>query len=110
MPPRGQNPERQKQILYTLLKHLHNITKKMVNLGKTNKIVHQYLKPLTNSNTFTAFLVRHVPELNTDLPPLAIGEDFLPRGKILGRAPSGTGIQISILGVLGILISADEGI
>ena len=54
--------------------------------------------------------MRHVPELNTDLPPLAIGEDFLPRGKILGRAPSGTGIQISILGVLGILISADEGI
>ena len=54
--------------------------------------------------------MRHVPELRTDLPPLAIGKDFLPRGKILSRAPSGTGIQISILGVLGILISVNEGI
>ena len=66
--------------------------------------------PGPNSNTFTAFIVRHVPELRTDLPPLAIGKDFLPRGKIFSRAPSGSGIQISILGVLGVLISVNEGI
>ena len=66
--------------------------------------------PGPNSNTFTAFIVRRVPELRTDLSPLAIGKDFLPHGKVLSRAPSGTGIQISFLGVLGILISANEGI
>ena len=66
--------------------------------------------PGPNSNTFTAFIIRHVPELTTDLPPLAIGKDFLPHGKIHSRPPSGTGIQISILGVLGILISVNEGI
>jgi hypothetical protein len=66
--------------------------------------------PGPNSNTFTAFIVRHVPELRTDLPPLAIGKDFLPRGKIFSRAPSGRGIQISILGVLGILISVNGGV
>ncbi len=66
--------------------------------------------PGPNSNTFTAFIVRHVPELKTDLSPLAVGKDFLPPGKILSRAPSGTGIQISIIGVLGVLISVNEGI
>ena len=66
--------------------------------------------PGPNSNTFTAFIIRGVPELGTDLPPTAIGKDYLPGGKVFSRAPSGNGMQISILGVLGILISVNEGI
>ena len=33
--------------------------------------------PGPNSNTFTAFVLRDVPELRVDLPPTAIGKDYL---------------------------------
>ena len=33
--------------------------------------------PGPNSNTFTAFVLREVPELRVDLPPTAIGKDYL---------------------------------
>jgi len=66
--------------------------------------------PGPNSNTFTAFVTRRVPELEADLPPTAIGKDYLPGGSVFGRAPSGGGAQISILGALGMLVSAEEGI
>lgn len=66
--------------------------------------------PGPNSNTFTAFVTRSVPELGVDLTPTAIGKDYLPNGSIIGKAPSGNGAQFSILGALGVLISADEGI
>jgi hypothetical protein len=35
-----------------------------------------------------------VPELRLDLPPTAIGKDFLPNGEVVARAPSGTGFQV----------------
>ncbi len=66
--------------------------------------------PGPNSNTFTAFVTRNVPELAVDLPPTAIGKDYLPGGSFFGKAPSGGGAQFSILGALGVLVSADEGI
>ena len=66
--------------------------------------------PGPNSNTFTAYITRRVPTLNVDLPPTAIGKDYLPNGYITGRAPSGTGYQISILGALGIIVSSKEGL
>jgi len=66
--------------------------------------------PGPNSNTFTAFIGRHVPQLNLDLPSTAIGKDFLTDGEIFANAPSGTGFQFSLYGVLGILIGRVEGI
>ena len=66
--------------------------------------------PGPNSNTFTAFVGRQVPQLKLDLPPTAIGKDYLGGAKLLGRTPSGGGGQISLFGVLGILISAEEGL
>ena len=66
--------------------------------------------PGPNSNTFTAFIIRHVRELVTDLPPTAIGKDYLPGGAVFDRAPNGNGVQISFLGVFGILVSVNEGI
>ncbi len=68
------------------------------------------LWPGPNSNTFTAFVAREVPALRVDLPPTAIGKDYLPNGSILAAAPSGTGFQVSLFGLLGVLLAADEGI
>ena len=66
--------------------------------------------PGPNSNTFMAHIARRVPELGLDLPPNAIGKDFLPRGALFAAAPSGTGMQISLFGVAGILVAACEGL
>ena len=40
----------------------------------------------------------------------AIGKDFLPGGAPVGVAPSGTGVQVSLLGLAGILVGWEEGI
>ena len=65
--------------------------------------------PGPNSNTFTAFVLRQVPELRVDLPAHAIGKDYLgPR--VFARSPSGTGMQANLFGVLGVLGGVDEGL
>ena len=66
--------------------------------------------PGPNSNTFVAHIAREVPELRVDLPPTAIGKDFLPNGSIVARAPSGTGYQLSLYGLLGVTGALEEGI
>jgi hypothetical protein len=66
--------------------------------------------PGPNSNTFTAFVTRRVPALKVDLPPTAIGKDYLGDAKFIGRAPSGGGAQFSLWGLLGFLVSAEEGL
>jgi hypothetical protein len=72
---------------------------------------HRYrLWPGPNSNTFIAELARAAPALQVDLPPTAIGKDYLIGGRILAPAPSGTGWQISLFGLLGILVAVEEGI
>ena len=65
--------------------------------------------PGPNSNTFTAYIARQVPELGLSLPANAIGKDFLPNGALFAAAPSGTGFQLSFYGLAGILIAAQEG-
>lgn len=45
-----------------------------------------------------------------DLPPTAIGKDFLTAGGLVARSPSGTGYQVSVLGLLGVLVGVNEGI
>ena len=65
--------------------------------------------PGPNSNTFIAHLGREIPELRLTLPPLAVGKDYLPDGQIFARTPSGTGYQLSLNGVLGVVAAADEG-
>jgi Protein of unknown function (DUF3750) len=72
---------------------------------------HEYRAwPGPNSNTFTAFIAREVPELGLDLPSNAIGKDFLPDGALIAKAPSGSGVQISLYGLAGVLLAADEGV
>ena len=66
--------------------------------------------PGPNSNTFTAFVARAVPALGLDLPSNAVGKDFLPGGALFGAAPSGTGYQLSLFGLAGLLVARAEGI
>lgn len=66
--------------------------------------------PGPNSNTFVAYIGKHVPELRMDLPSTAIGKDYPINGSIIDRAPSGTGYQVSMLGVLGVTLAREEGV
>jgi hypothetical protein len=67
------------------------------------------LWPGPNSNTFTAWISRAVPELELDLPATAIGKDFTGT-TLLGPAPSGHGWQLSLGGLLGLSVSAVDGV
>lgn len=66
--------------------------------------------PGPNSNTFTATVARQVPALGLDLPPTAVGKDYLGPTGVVAAAPSGTGYQLSLYGVLGILAAREEGL
>lgn len=65
--------------------------------------------PGPNSNTFTAWIGRAVPELEMDLPATAIGKDYLG-SDIFSSAPSGSGFQMSLGGVLGFAASSVDGL
>jgi hypothetical protein len=66
--------------------------------------------PGPNSNTFIAHIGREVPELGLDMPPIAIGKDYLSNGGLFARTPSGSGVQLSLLGVLGLSVGRTEGL
>ena len=66
--------------------------------------------PGPNSNTFVAYVGRAVPELGLELPPTAIGKDFLGGTAFFGPTPSGTGYQLSLFGLLGISLAIAEGL
>jgi hypothetical protein len=68
------------------------------------------LWPGPNSNTFVAYMGREVPELKLDLPPTAIGKDFLTNGGVVDVSPSRTGYQFSLYGLLGVLAGIEEGV
>jgi hypothetical protein len=68
------------------------------------------LWPGPNSNTFTAHIGREVPELTLDLPTTAMGKDFLTNGSVVESAPSGTGGQLSLYGLLGVTVAREEGL
>jgi hypothetical protein len=55
-------------------------------------------------------ILRDIPEIGVELPPHAIGKDWLPHGLPLAWSETGTGAQLSILGALGITLGAAEGI
>jgi Protein of unknown function (DUF3750) len=65
--------------------------------------------PGPNSNTFTASILRVVPELRATLPSNAVGKDFRTQA-YFGPTDSGTGIEVSMWGVLGVKLGWIEGI
>jgi hypothetical protein len=65
--------------------------------------------PGPNSNSFTAAILRAVPELGLALPPNAVGRDFRDR-IYAGLTDSGTGVELNLLGLAGIKLGWAEGI
>lgn len=66
--------------------------------------------PGPNSNTFVTAVLAAIPELQTALPPTAIGKDFPYNGEMLGLTPSGTGVRVTLGGYLGVTVGWVEGI
>ena len=64
--------------------------------------------PGPNSNTFTAWIARSVPELEVDLPATAIGKDYIG-DSVISTAPSGKGFQFSLRGLFGVAASGVDG-
>ncbi|WP_374651529.1 DUF3750 domain-containing protein [Dongia sp.] len=66
--------------------------------------------PGPNSNTFLAHVAREVPELRLDIPANAIGKDYRAWDEPVALAPSGTGVQLSLLGLAGVTLGIEEGV
>ncbi|MFT6558710.1 DUF3750 domain-containing protein [Sneathiella sp.] len=86
-------------------------------IGKLNNVVDRYpykdsykVWPGPNSNTFIAYISREIPELELDLPPTAIGKDYLAGDGVIGTPVSGRGVQFSAGGYGGFAFSPVEGL
>lgn len=66
--------------------------------------------PGPNSNSFAAYVLAAVPEARIALPPTAVGKDWRVDSQYLGLTPSGTGVQLSLFGLLGVSIGWVEGV
>lgn len=66
--------------------------------------------PGPNSNTFISHIIRNVPELGVELPPNAIGKDWIEDGDFFAFSESGTGVQFSAFAVLGLTVGLAEGL
>lgn len=66
--------------------------------------------PGPNSNTFVSHIIRSVPGMGVELPPNAIGKDWINDAQIVGWSESGTGVQFSLLGALGFTLGLAEGV
>jgi hypothetical protein len=66
--------------------------------------------PGPNSNTFVAWVVRNTPGFDTELPPVAVGKDWLGSGFSMALAPSKSGWTFSAGGFVGCTLAWEEGI
>jgi hypothetical protein len=66
--------------------------------------------PGPNSNSFVAYVLAAIPEAGIALPPTAVGKDWRADRRIVGLTPSGTGIQVSLGGLLGFTVGWVEGL
>jgi hypothetical protein len=66
--------------------------------------------PGPNSNTFVAEILAQIPEAGVVLPANAIGKDFRGSGFYAGLSPSGTGVQVSVLGLFGLTVGWVDGV
>jgi hypothetical protein len=85
-------------------------------IARIEKAVHEYpyakeytVWPGPNSNTFTAWIARAVPELQVDLPATAVGKDYLG-SRFVSTAPSGSGFQFTLAGLFGVAAGPVDGI
>lgn len=68
------------------------------------------LYPGPNSNSFVSHIIRNVDALQVELPPNAVGKDWIDDGDFFAHSESGTGVQLSIFGLLGVTLGMAEGI
>ncbi len=68
------------------------------------------LWPGPNSNTFIAYLIRNIDELTVELPPHAIGKDYMAIQDAFSLTASKTGVKFSLYGLLGAQVGASEGV
>ena len=68
------------------------------------------LWPGPNSNTFIAYIIRNVPELTADLPPTAIGKDFIGYKQFVAPSATGSGYLFSVLGLFSLSAGWKDGI
>ena len=66
--------------------------------------------PGPNSNTFVSAIMDAVPEMQTALPPTAIGKDYPYDGRWLRVTPSGTGLRLTFGGYGGLTFGWVEGL
>jgi hypothetical protein len=66
--------------------------------------------PAANRNSFVSHIIRNVDELQVELPPNAMGKDWLDDGSLFAMSESGTGVQVSVFGLLGVTLGLAEGI
>lgn len=85
-------------------------------IPRLKKAAHDYpyqnfyrLWPGPNSNSFIAYMIRHTPGISLELPPHAIGKDWIDDGTFFARSESGTGYQVSVFGLLGATVGLAEG-
>ena len=64
-----------------------------------------HLCPGPNSNSFVAYVARQVPALGLDLPPTAVGKDYLGPTTLFARAPIGSGWQVSLSRLVGVTVA-----
>ena len=103
-----------KQPRLILHKQGDGVDKLIVKIDKAAKsypYADQYvIWPGPNSNSFISWIGRNIPELQLNLPPTAIGKDYLGHDKFIDITTSGSGYQISLFGLLGLTLAAKEGI
>lgn len=66
--------------------------------------------PGPNSNTFISHVIRKVPELGVELPPTAVGKDWLEDGHLVGISETNTGFIVSFWGALGFTAGLGDGV
>ena len=66
--------------------------------------------PGPNSNTFVSHIIRSVPGMGVELPPNAVGKDWISDAKFASWSETKTGIQVSVYGMLGFTIGLAEGV
>lgn len=84
---------------------------------KTKELIDEYpfkstykVWPGPNSNSFISYIIRKLGVIKTELPPEAIGKDFLGNNFYVTKSLNGSGLQISAWGLIGITLGSAEGI
>ncbi len=65
--------------------------------------------PGPNSNSFVAWVVRNTSGFAVELPPAAVGKDFISPGFGIAAAASRTGFVVSLWGIAGMTLALREG-